>query len=224
MYDIIIVGAGPAGLSAAIYGVRSGKTVLVLEKSGYGGQIINTPEIENYPGIKNVSGYDFATNLYEQAKDLGAKVVYTNRTRYKELEKEYNVEYLSLDELLAQSDIVSLHLAVTPQTVNTVDSKFISKMKKDAFLINTSRGDLVDNDALKNALLNGEIAGAGLDVYTPEPLLKDNPLLDERLKNKLILTPHIAGITDFTVEKIYKNIAENTQNIILKKELKNRVN
>ena len=155
---------------------------------------------------------------------LGAKVVYTNRTRYKELEKEYNVEYLSLDELLAQSDIVSLHLAVTPQTVNTVDSKFISKMKKDAFLINTSRGDLVDNDALKNALLNGEIAGAGLDVYTPEPLLKDNPLLDERLKNKLILTPHIAGITDFTVEKIYKNIAENTQNIILKKELKNRVN
>ena len=138
--------------------------------------------------------------------------------------KKYNVEYLSLDELLAQSDIVSLHLAVTPQTVNTVDSKFISKMKKDAFLINTSRGDLVDNDALKNALLSGEIAGAGLDVYTPEPLLKDNPLLDERLKNKLILTPHIAGITDFTVEKIYKNIAENTQNIILKKELKNRVN
>ena len=125
---------------------------------------------------------------------------------------------------MAQSDIVSLHLAVTPQTVNTVDSKFISKMKKDAFLINTSRGDLVDNDALKNALLNGEIAGAGLDVYTPEPLLKDNTLLDERIKNKLILTPHIAGITDLTVEKIYKNIAENTQNIILKKELKNRVN
>ena len=80
MYDIIIVGAGPAGLSAAIYGVRSGKTVLVLEKSGYGGQIINTPEIENYPGIKNVSGYDFATNLYEQAKDLGAKVVYEEVT------------------------------------------------------------------------------------------------------------------------------------------------
>ena len=80
MYDIIIVGAGPAGLSAAIYGVRSGKTVLVLEKSSYGGQIINTPEIENYPGIKNVSGYDFATNLYEQAKDLGAKVVYEEVT------------------------------------------------------------------------------------------------------------------------------------------------
>lgn len=74
MYDMIIIGAGTAGLSAAIYGVRAGKTVLVLEASVYGGQIINTPEIENYPGIKHISGYDFATNLYEQAKELGAEV------------------------------------------------------------------------------------------------------------------------------------------------------
>lgn len=76
MYDIIIAGAGPAGLSAAIYGVRAGKSVLVLEKASYGGQIINTPEIENYPGIKKVSGYEFATNLYSQAVDLGAEIVY----------------------------------------------------------------------------------------------------------------------------------------------------
>ena len=74
MYDIIIIGAGPAGLSAAIYGVRAGKSVLVLEADSYGGQIINTPEIENYPAIKHISGYDFATNLYEQAMELGAKV------------------------------------------------------------------------------------------------------------------------------------------------------
>lgn len=76
MYDIIIVGAGTAGLSAAIYGVRAGKSVLVLEANVYGGQIINTPEIENYPGIKHISGYEFATNLYEQAKDLGADIKY----------------------------------------------------------------------------------------------------------------------------------------------------
>ena len=74
MYDIIIVGAGTAGLSAAIYGVRAGKSVLVLEANTYGGQIINTPEIENYPGIKNTSGFEFATALYEQATGLGAKV------------------------------------------------------------------------------------------------------------------------------------------------------
>jgi thioredoxin reductase (NADPH) len=76
MYDIIIVGAGTAGLSAAIYGVRAGKSVLVLEASAYGGQIINTPEIENYPGIKHISGYEFATNLYEQAKELGAEILF----------------------------------------------------------------------------------------------------------------------------------------------------
>lgn len=76
MYDIIIVGAGPAGLSAAIYGLRAGKSVLLLEKESYGGQIINTPEIENYPGIKKISGYEFAENLYQQAVDLGAKLLY----------------------------------------------------------------------------------------------------------------------------------------------------
>jgi thioredoxin reductase (NADPH) len=83
MYDIIIVGAGTAGLSAAIYGVRAGKKVLVLEAGVYGGQIINTPEIENYPGIKHISGYDFATNLYEQAKELGADIQFEKVTEIK---------------------------------------------------------------------------------------------------------------------------------------------
>jgi thioredoxin reductase (NADPH) len=87
MYDIIIVGAGTAGLSAAIYGVRAGKNVLVLESNVYGGQIINTPEIENYPGIKHISGYEFATNLYEQAKELGAKVL---MEKVLEIKSEHN--------------------------------------------------------------------------------------------------------------------------------------
>jgi len=73
MHDIIIVGAGTAGLSAAIYGLRAGKSVLVLEQASYGGQIINTPEIENYPAIQKISGFEFATNLYNQAKNLGAE-------------------------------------------------------------------------------------------------------------------------------------------------------
>jgi thioredoxin reductase (NADPH) len=74
MYDIIIIGAGPAGLSAAIYALRAGKSVLVLEGKTYGGQIVNTQAIENYPGIKRISGFEFATGLYEQAKDLGAQI------------------------------------------------------------------------------------------------------------------------------------------------------
>ena len=74
MYDIIIVGAGPAGLTSAIYARRAMRSVLVLETLSYGGQIINTLSIENYPALPNVSGFDFATNLYNQAKELGADV------------------------------------------------------------------------------------------------------------------------------------------------------
>jgi len=76
MYDIIIIGAGPAGLTAAIYARRASKTVLVLEALSYGGQIINTPDIENYPAAMHISGYDFATKVYEQAQELGAEFVF----------------------------------------------------------------------------------------------------------------------------------------------------
>lgn len=78
MYDVIIIGAGTAGLSSAIYVLRSGKNVLLLEKSYYGGQIVNATDIENYPAIKKISGYDFATALYEQALSLGADIEYEN--------------------------------------------------------------------------------------------------------------------------------------------------
>ncbi len=78
MKDIIIIGAGTAGLTAAIYGVRAGKSVLIMEGQTYGGQIINTPDIENYPGIAHISGFEFANGLYEQAIALGAEMAYEN--------------------------------------------------------------------------------------------------------------------------------------------------
>lgn len=73
MHDILIVGAGPAGMTAAIYARRASKSVLVLEAGTYGGQIVNTPDIENYPVEAHISGFDFATRVYEQAKALGAE-------------------------------------------------------------------------------------------------------------------------------------------------------
>ena len=76
MYDIIIVGAGPAGLTSAIYGVRGGRNVLMIEKLSYGGQIINTPEVENYPGTGIVSGFQLASDMYEQATKLGAEMAF----------------------------------------------------------------------------------------------------------------------------------------------------
>ena len=79
LYDIIIVGAGPAGLTSAIYARRANKKVLVLEAKTYGGQIINTLDIENYPVEEHISGFDFATKIYNQAKNLGAEIQFENR-------------------------------------------------------------------------------------------------------------------------------------------------
>ena len=76
MYDLIIIGAGPAGLTSALYALRANKKVLILEAKSYGGQIINASNIENYPGILSISGFDFATNLYNQVKDLGGEIIY----------------------------------------------------------------------------------------------------------------------------------------------------
>lgn len=167
---------------------------------------------------------DIARCTAKYLNALGADVLYTNRTRYSELEEEYGVKYVDMDTLLSQSDFVSLHLAVTEQTRNIADADFFSKMNDNAFLINTARGDLVDNEALLNALLNGDIAGAGLDVISPEPVTADNILLDERVKDKLILTPHISGITRLTVKKIYMNIWNNITSLINGEQLRNRVN
>ena len=91
LYDIIIIGAGPAGLTSAIYAKRANKNVLVLEAKNYGGQIINTLDIENYPANEHISGFDFATNLYNQAKNLGAEIKYEKVVDINNLGKEKEV-------------------------------------------------------------------------------------------------------------------------------------
>ena len=91
LYDIIIIGAGPAGLTSAIYAKRANKNILVLEAKNYGGQIINTLDIENYPANAHISGFDFATNLYNQAKNLGAEIKYEKVVDINILGKEKEV-------------------------------------------------------------------------------------------------------------------------------------
>ncbi len=103
MYDMIVIGAGPAGLTAALYALRANKKVLVFEKNTYGGQIINTGVIENYPGVKDITGFDFATNLYQQVTDLGGEVVNEEVIR---IDKDKNV-FTNKGEYKAKSIIIA---------------------------------------------------------------------------------------------------------------------
>ena len=92
MYDIIIIGAGPAGLTAAIYARRALKKTLVLEALSYGGQIINTLEIDNYPSTPHISGFDLATNMYNQTKELGAEFIFEKAINIKRVKNHIEIE------------------------------------------------------------------------------------------------------------------------------------
>lgn len=117
-----------------------------------------------------------------------------------------HAQYVPLDTLLEESDFVSLHTPLTPQTNKLVNAEFLHKMKRTAILVNTSRGGVVDQEALYQALKEGVIAGAGLDVTTPEPLPTDHPLLS--LPNCVIL-PHIGSATIATRLKMAQMAADN---------------
>ncbi|WP_159951154.1 D-2-hydroxyacid dehydrogenase [Polaribacter septentrionalilitoris] len=122
------------------------------------------------------------------ATAFGLKILVYNRTKYDELETE-NLNFVTLDELLQKSDFVSLHCPLNKQTEGIINAKNILKMKKTAMLINTSRGPLVVEKDLANALNSNNLKGAAVDVISEEPMQKDNPLLNAK---HCIITPHIA--------------------------------
>jgi len=115
-------------------------------------------------------------------------------------------QLVGLDDVFRNSDVVSLHCPLTPQTEKVVNKQRLALMKKTAFLINAGRGPLVDEQALADALNNGKIAGAGLDVLSSEPPDKDNPLL--KAKNCFI-TPHIAWATRSARQRLLKVVVDN---------------
>lgn len=106
MYDIVIIGAGVAGLTSAIYACRAEKKVLVLEAQSYGGQIINTLDIENYPVAAHISGFDLATKIYNQAKDLGAEIVFEKAIDIEE-DKNYKKVITSNNEYKCRAVIIA---------------------------------------------------------------------------------------------------------------------
>ncbi|MEN6499037.1 MAG: 2-hydroxyacid dehydrogenase [Rectinema sp.] len=129
----------------------------------------------------------------KKVRAFGAEVVYYDAFRLPEkTEQELGLIYRELDEVLAQADIVSLHLPLLDSTRGMIGRREIALMKPNAILINTARGEIVDTAALVEALAGKRIAGAGVDVFDSEPLAADSPL---RALDNVVLTPHVGGNT-----------------------------
>lgn len=137
----------------------------------------------------------------EKARAFGAEVAYFDVRRLpEEMEMRLGVRWLPLEELLSSSDIISLHIPLTDATRGFLGKERLALMRRNSILINTSRGEIVDTSALLQALRNGELAGAGLDVVDPEPLPKDHPILT---LGNVIVTPHVGGNTaDLSIDMV----------------------
>jgi phosphoglycerate dehydrogenase-like enzyme len=148
-------------------------------------------------------GQEVASRL----QNWSARLVYYDPMRLPvEREKALNVTYLPLEELLAEADAVTVHVPLNDVTRHLIDGAALARMKPTAVLVNTARGGLVDEEALAQALLSGEIAAAGLDVLSQEPASADHPLL---LLPNTILTPHIAGPTWQSWPRRFENCFAN---------------
>jgi lactate dehydrogenase-like 2-hydroxyacid dehydrogenase len=137
---------------------------------------------------------------------FGSQLFYHDLSRVKDIEKEFNAEAVELDDLLKRVDIISLHVPLTERTHQMISRPQFEIMKSSSILINTSRGTVVDTSALLQALRDGKIAAAGLDVTDPEPLPHDHPLYE--LPNCLI-TPHIASAGAATRAKMAHMAVDN---------------
>jgi D-3-phosphoglycerate dehydrogenase len=135
----------------------------------------------------------------------------------KKIDMEENIEFVDLDTLYRKSDIVTVHVSLNDKTRHMINSDAFKKMKKEAIIINTARGPIIDEKALISALKNGDITGAALDVFEKEPLAIDSEL---RELDNVILTPHTAGMPDGLKfhKKRYAFFIENIKKVIAGKE------
>lgn len=142
----------------------------------------------------------------EKARHFGMRIAYHNPSP----RAVTGYESMSLDQLLATSDVISLHVPLSPQTRHLIDRTALSRMKRSAYLINTSRGPVVDEDGLAWALREGIIKGAGLDVYEDEPNVHPGLLALENV----VLVPHMASATSETRAAMYDLVARNVVSVL----------
>jgi glyoxylate reductase len=141
-----------------------------------------------------------------RAAGFGMRVLYTGRSRKPDAEASTGATFVALDDLLRLSDFVSLHCALTPETRGLIGAPQLALMKPTAILVNTARGAIVDQRALATALQQGQIAGAGIDVYEQEPIAPDDPLL---ACQNAVLVPHLGSATYPTRALMARVAAEN---------------
>lgn len=189
------------------------------------GRQINTKEKYMTEGITELGscsvgliGFgDIAKATARRLNAFGCKLYYyTPNRKDTAIEQEYNVNYRSLEDIARESDIVSIHCAVTPSSVKMINEKFISNMKPGTYIVNTARGETVDNEALKKAIIEGRLAGAGLDTVDPEPVTKDNCLLNmpEEYTDRIIFSAHLGGITTGSFTRAHHHMWSNVEMII----------
>jgi glycerate dehydrogenase len=166
-----------------------------------------TPQVELNNKVFGVVGYgDIGKAVAQIAAAFGMRVLV--HTRNPGPVASPKVSFVELDQLLAESDVVSLHCPLTTETELLIDAECLVSMKQSAYLINTSRGLLIDEAALAAALQNGEIAGAGLDVLSQEPPPADNPLLKAP---NCYVTPHLAWATLAARQRLIDTIVANVR-------------
>jgi len=142
----------------------------------------------------------------KRARGFDMRLIYYDSYRNLDMEKELNLQYMSLDDVLRQCDYLVIHVPLTSETRHSINSEKLSLMKKTAFVINTSRGPVVDEKALTAALQKSQLAGAALDVFEKEPIDMNNPLIG---MNNVVIVPHIASASIETRTGMAKMAAEN---------------
>lgn len=213
MYDIIVIGAGPAGLTAALYARRANKKVLVLEKKTYGGQIINTSVIENYPALPNISGYDFATNLYNQVESLNVDIKYEEVIDIKD-----NIVITNKDKYKTKKIIIAT--GTENRKLNIGEEKFIGRGVSFCATCdgNFYKGKIVaivgaGNTALEDALYLSNIAKKVYIIHHNQKI-RGEYKYQEEIKNKgnieYMLDSEVIDIKgENTLEKIVIKNKEN---------------
>lgn len=216
----IRVGFTPEVLTDATADLAFSLMIDVFRRVSEGDRIIRSGKWTVIYGAYDYVGFDLqgktlgilglgriGSTLAKRAKAFDMKIIYHNRKPVsKSKEKQLGAKYVPFNKLIADSDVISIHVPHTKQTDKLFDKKIFSKMKKTAFLVNTARGKVVNEKDLADALKKKTIAGAALDVFETEPIGKNNPLV--KLGN-VVLAPHIGSSTAETRSKMAQITVKN---------------